>query len=131
AGMVFRGFSWCISFLVLARNSGKTYVTVECLSSAIGLVFNIIAFRFFGINGLGVSFTLWYVMYCIMMLVVARRMGLKISARSVWLSVYALVAVSLQILLYFTMPVWALITFASAASILSLILVLKLSGSRF
>ncbi len=131
AGMVFRGFSWCISFLVLARNSGKTYVTVECISSVTGLILNVVAYNYYGINGLGVSFTLWYLAYCIMMLIVARRIGLKVSGNSVWLTLYALTAVSIQIVLFFTMPVWALITFASATSILSLILVLKLSGSRF
>ncbi|MBD5254055.1 MAG: oligosaccharide flippase family protein [Bacteroides sp.] len=130
-GMVFRGFSWCISFLVLARNSGKTYVTVECLSSLVGLIFNFVAFRYYGIDGMGVAFTLWYLVYCIMMLIVGRRMGLAISSRSLWLSGYALCAVTIQVVLYFLLPVWALITFASAASILSLILVLKLSGSRF
>ncbi|MDE5786808.1 MAG: oligosaccharide flippase family protein [Duncaniella sp.] len=129
-GMVFRGFSWCISFLVLARNCGRIYVTVECISSVVGLVCNMVAFRYYGIDGLGVAFTIWYVVYCIMMIVVGRRLGLEISSRSLWLTLYAFTAVVLQVILYFLMPMWALISFASVTSILSVILLLKLSGSR-
>ncbi len=131
AGMVFRGFSWCYSFLLLAWNRGRIFVIIECISSVTGLVLNIIAFKLYGISGLGISFTVWYLIYSIMLVIVCHRLGVTVSRRSIRLMLYALVATSLQVAFHFLFPVWVQIAYASAATIFSLILLLKLSGSRF
>lgn len=72
-GVVLRGYAWCISFLMLARGDGRTYVTTEIISSLIGLALNIAGYRLGGLLGLGISFTLWYAVYAVMMSVVNVR----------------------------------------------------------
>lgn len=72
-GVVLRGYAWCISFLMLARGDGRTYVTTEIISSLIGLTLNIAGYRLGGLLGLGISFTLWYAVYAVMMSIVNVR----------------------------------------------------------
>lgn len=130
AGMVFRGISWCMSYLILARGDGKTYVWTESLSSVVGVVLNMAAFDRWGIDGLGLSFTLWYVVYTAIMVIVSRRAGLTMSAGAIRLMMLTLAAVVLQIIFFFYSSMWLMITFAIFTSIISLILILKLSGSK-
>lgn len=129
-GMVFRGISWCISFLILARGDGKTYIWTESLSSVIGVGLYIFAYDRWGIDGLGVAFTLWYVVYTIMMFVVMKRIGLRLSRTTVWLSLFTLIIVALQVMFFFMSEMWLMITFALFTSIISIQMIIKLSGSK-
>jgi len=81
-GVVLRGYAWCLSFLMLARGDGRTYVITEVVSVLIGFALNVAGYHFGGLSGLGLSFTLWYAVYAVMMTVVnARLYGGRMSRR--------------------------------------------------
>lgn len=62
-GVVIRGMSYCMSFVILAKGDGPTFIVTESLSAVAGLALNILGYEFFGIAGLGLSYTLWYLLY--------------------------------------------------------------------
>lgn len=126
AGMVFRGFSWCMSYGILARGEGPVYIWTETASSIIGLILNVIAYEYYGIAGFGISFTLWYMIYAAIIYAVTIRRGIKISTNALILTFIALIIASLQIVFYFTCDMWVLFGFALACIFFSLKSLLKL-----
>ena len=104
--MVLRGYSWCLSFLMLARGDGRTYIITEIVSSLIGLALNVTGYRYGGMLGLGLSFTLWYAVYAVMMVVVNVRLyGGRMSRRVTLTSLSVLAAViAIALILIFLKP---------------------------
>ena len=91
-GTIMRALSWCMAFVILARGDGKTYVITESVSAAVGLILNILFYRWWGITGLGLSFLVWYVVYTIIIaLVYFRHYHLSLSMGSVANWMWALV----------------------------------------
>lgn len=80
AGIVLRGVSWCMAFVILARGDGRTYLVTETVSGIVGLALNIAGYHFYGFLGLGVSYAVWYLVYTIIIWYVYRlRYGLRIG----------------------------------------------------
>lgn len=69
-GTVMRALSWCMAFVILARGDGRTYVITESVSAAVGLLLNILFYRWWGITGLGLAFLAWYVFYTVIIAIV-------------------------------------------------------------
>lgn len=89
-GTMFRAISWCMSYVVLARGDGKTFLIVEAMSGLIGLTLNIVFFETFGMLGLGVSYIIWYMLYALILYIVYRfNYGLKLGRGITRLIIYA------------------------------------------
>lgn len=87
-GTIFRAWSWCIAFLVLAKNDGAMYLVTELISAGVAIGLNILCYNRFGINGLGYAYTIWYLLYLVEVWVVCRwRYGLKLRQSAVWLPI--------------------------------------------
>lgn len=72
-GVLLRGVSYCMAYVILAKGDGPTFLLTESLSAMIALGLNIGAFMLWGIGGLGVSYTVWYLLYVAMVAVVYYR----------------------------------------------------------
>lgn len=68
-GTIFKAVSWSMAFVILAKGNGKVYIITESISSAIGLILNIIGYNMWGLAGIGISYVLWYFIYTIIMAV--------------------------------------------------------------
>ena len=78
--LIFRGISFCLAIVILARGEGRTYIITESLSSVIGLALNISFFHYWGYLGVAVSFIIWYFIYCIITGVVYyRNFGMRLT----------------------------------------------------
>lgn len=87
-GMVMRALSWCMSFVILAKGDGRTYVFTESISALVGLVLNIVFYGWWGLTGLGIAFLLWYVAYTLIIAFVYYRrydLSLPLSSVAHWL----------------------------------------------
>lgn len=85
-GTVFRAWSWCLAFVILAKGDGPVYLVTELLSALVAIVLNILFYDRWGIAGLGYAYTLWYIFYMTEMWVVCRmRYRLRLSRAAVWL----------------------------------------------
>lgn len=72
-GMFFRAASWSIAFIFMAKGASKLFFINELLANIYALVLNILGYKFFGLDGLGISFLLGYILYLIQVYVVCNR----------------------------------------------------------
>lgn len=96
-GTVFRAWSWCLAYVILAKSDGAVYLVTELLSALVAIGLNILFYEHWGIAGLGYAYILWYIFYMAEMWVVCRlRYRLKLRGDALWfpLAVFAICALS-------------------------------------
>jgi len=71
-GMFFKTVSWTIGFLFLAKGSTKIYFWGELIANIYFLILNLVGFKYFGLDGLGISFILGYVLYLVQVYIIAK-----------------------------------------------------------
>ena len=99
-GMIFRAISWCMAFVILAKGKGKIFFITEIISTITFLLIYIPAFKFFGLNGFGLAFLLWYLLYAIIIaLVYYRLFKLRLSVSCYKWLIWALLTSSTALLL--------------------------------
>ena len=64
-GMMFKLGSWLISYQIIARGDMKNFVVNETLSNVYSFVISIIGYKLWGLSGLGLAFTIGYLIYFI------------------------------------------------------------------
>lgn len=62
-GMYFKACSWSIAFIFLAKGTNKLYFWIELTANILELLLNLIGYHFWGLTGLGISFTIFYILY--------------------------------------------------------------------
>ena len=72
-GISFKAISWSIGFVLLAKGSGKLYFMTELLSDTITLALNIIGYHYWGLAGVGASYTIGFILYLAIIYVVCRH----------------------------------------------------------
>ncbi|MCM1077044.1 MAG: oligosaccharide flippase family protein [Bacteroides sp.] len=131
AGVVLRGFSYCMSYLILARGDGRTFLVTESVSAVAGLALNLGCYHLWGIAGLGVSYTLWYLLYVLIIGWVYRfryRLRLPWAIRRMVLAVLAVTLLSIVVGCIFAPLV--LLPFALIVSAVSLQRLYKMFRGR-
>lgn len=71
-GMLFKMASWAISFVFVAKGESKLFMINEVTSSAYILAFNLFGYKWMGLNGLGLSFMLSYIVYFLQVFFIAK-----------------------------------------------------------
>jgi O-antigen/teichoic acid export membrane protein len=61
-GMQFKAISWAMGYVYLAKGNGRLFLTMEVISGFVILLLNLLLYYFFGLNGLGISFILSYLL---------------------------------------------------------------------
>lgn len=80
-GVVARAFSYCLAYVMLAKGDGRVFMVTELTSGLVSVMLNILLFSFMGYEGLGIAYTVWYMVYAaMMMLICARRYNMKLPA---------------------------------------------------
>lgn len=72
-GISFKAISWAIGFVLLAKGSGKLYFFTELTSDVITLGLNIIGYHYWGLAGVGASYTIGFVLYLAVVYIVCLR----------------------------------------------------------
>lgn len=62
-GTIFRAISWCMAYVILARGNGKIFLLTESASAVTCITLNIFAYRYWGLEGLGMAYVAWYIIY--------------------------------------------------------------------
>ena len=79
-GTIFRAISWCMSFVILARGDGKIFLITETTSAITYITLYIIAYNNWGLDGLGIAYMAWYIIYTIIIGIVYKyRYNLSIG----------------------------------------------------
>lgn len=72
-GTIFRAVSWSMAFVILARGDGRIYLVTESLSAAIAVGLQIWGYSTGGLRGLGIAYTLWYMIYALIIALIYFR----------------------------------------------------------
>lgn len=59
-GMLFRAFSWSVSFVLLAKGAGSLYLITEVLADSLMFVLYLLGYTRWGLAGVGVAYLLAY-----------------------------------------------------------------------
>lgn len=72
-GISFKAISWAIGFVLLAKGSGKLYFITELISDTITLILNIIGYHYWGLAGVGASYTIGFILYLAVIYIVCHH----------------------------------------------------------
>jgi O-antigen/teichoic acid export membrane protein len=79
-GMSFKSASWAIAYQFIAKGELKLFIFNELIANTYLLALNFLGFKLYGFPGLGISFLIFYILYCIQVFLIARkRYNFKIS----------------------------------------------------
>lgn len=87
---VFKASSWCMAYVMLARGDGKIYLITEATDACVGLLLCIGAYSCVGLQGVGIAYILWYLLYTVIVGCVFRfRYKMRLRASVVFLALLA------------------------------------------
>jgi O-antigen/teichoic acid export membrane protein len=72
-GMFFKAASWSVAFLYLAKGVSNMFFLNELFVNSYSLVFNIIGYKYWGLDGLGIAFLACYVIYLLQVFIICNR----------------------------------------------------------
>lgn len=72
-GMYLRLASWVISFSFVAKAESKLFMLNEALACSYYVVFSVVGYYLGGLTGVGIAFTLQYLVYLIQVYLIARK----------------------------------------------------------
>lgn len=72
-GMLLRFASWVVSFLFVAKAESKLFMINEISATAYTLLFSVVGYKFWGLQGIGAAFALNYLVYFIQVYLIARH----------------------------------------------------------
>ena len=72
-GMMMRLAAWVISYLFVAKAESKLIIKLEFSVNLYYLIFSVVGYKLFGLEGLGIAFALEYAVYFIQCYLIARK----------------------------------------------------------
>ena len=62
-GMVFKATSWSMGYLILAKGDSSLFIRTSIFFNSVLLTLNILGYRWGGLEGLGISFLIYYIIH--------------------------------------------------------------------
>jgi len=72
-GMLFKAAAWSMGFSIIAKGDNKLLIYTEIIGNTIVLLFNLVGYTLWGLNGIGISFAASYLVYFILIFVLVKR----------------------------------------------------------
>jgi O-antigen/teichoic acid export membrane protein len=73
--------SWTLSYIVLAKGESLTFFLYEFAGGSILLIANYLGFKYFGLQGLGIAFLIYNIIYCIILIFINyKRFKIQLSS---------------------------------------------------
>lgn len=72
-GFFFKTASWLLGFVVLAKGSTKLFFRCELVANLYITIMNCVGYYYWGLQGLGISFIVGYILYLLQMLYVTKK----------------------------------------------------------
>lgn len=75
-GMLFKAVSWSMGYILIAKGDSKIFIKTALGFSIFSLIINILGYYFYGLEGLGFSFLLYYLIhFFVVKLITKKRYG--------------------------------------------------------
>jgi O-antigen/teichoic acid export membrane protein len=88
-GMFFKAATWSVGFILLAKGATRLFFYSELASNIFILLLNILGYKFWGLNGLGLSFLISYVLIFIQVFLIA-KIKYQFSFRNEFIKIFML-----------------------------------------
>lgn len=72
-GMLFKTVSWGIGYILIAKGDSKLFITNSIIFNIASLALNIIGYYFLGLEGLGLSYLIYYIIHFFAMRIIAKK----------------------------------------------------------
>ncbi|MBF4466107.1 O-antigen translocase [Flavobacterium sp. LC2016-12] len=72
-GMLFRAVSWAMGFILIAKGDSKMFIKTAIGFNILSLVMNILGYYFYGLEGLGFSFCLYFLFHFIGLKIITKK----------------------------------------------------------
>jgi O-antigen/teichoic acid export membrane protein len=80
-GMLFKAVSWSMGYILIAKGDSKIFIKTAVGFSIFSLIINIFGYYFYGLEGLGLSFLIYYLIHFIVVkLITKKRYGFFFDA---------------------------------------------------
>jgi PST family polysaccharide transporter len=124
-GFSFKAISWSIGFVLLAKGSGKLYFITELLSDTITLMLNVVGYYYWGLAGVGASYTVGFILYLVIIYVVCRRHYNIEPGRKAWIMTAITTLVALTTYATYVHVRWLAWAIAAVTCVVSVLLLYK------
>lgn len=94
-GISFKAISWAIGFVLLAKGKGKLYLYTELASDVITLSLNIIFYHYYGLAGVGASYTIGFIIYLAIIYGVCRHNYDIRPGKKAWIATFITTIISI------------------------------------
>lgn len=75
-GMVIKAVSWSMGYILIARGDSRVFVKTSIFFNSVFLISNIAGFHFYGLQGLGITFLINYIIHFLgLKLITAKKYG--------------------------------------------------------
>ena len=64
-GMIFKAVSWSMGYMIIAKGDSKVFIKTAIGFNAILLLINIVGYHYGGLEGIGISFFIYYIIHFI------------------------------------------------------------------
>lgn len=72
-GMLFRAVSWSMGYILIAKGDSKMFLRTAILFNLLLLVMNVLGYYFYGLQGLGISFVLYYSLHFLILKIITKK----------------------------------------------------------
>lgn len=105
-GISFKATSWALGFVLLAKGDGKLYFITELISDTITLALNFVGYHYWGLAGVGASYTVGFILYLAVIYVVCHRhYNISIGTKA-WIATAITTLIAIATLISYTHLRW-------------------------
>jgi O-antigen/teichoic acid export membrane protein len=72
-GMLFKAVSWSIGYILIAKGDSSLFIKTEIIFNIVSLTLNVLGYYFWGLEGLGFSFFIYYLIYFFGIKIIAKK----------------------------------------------------------
>ncbi|WP_369752389.1 oligosaccharide flippase family protein [Flavobacterium sp. WC2409] len=72
-GMLFRAVSWSMGFVLIAKGDSKMFLRTAIGFNVISLLLNILGYTYYGLEGLGFSFLIYYIIHFVGLKIISKK----------------------------------------------------------
>jgi O-antigen/teichoic acid export membrane protein len=72
-GMLFRAVSWSMGYIIIAKGDSNIFIKTALGFSVLSLILNVFGYYFYGLEGLGFSFFVYYLIHFLVLKIITKK----------------------------------------------------------
>lgn len=127
-GIILKAVSWTMGYVILAKGRGKLYLISEITSCIVCIATTCISYSMFDIPGLGIAFSLWYLIYTMVLwYIIQHYIKIRPGRKVAIVSISATILTAIVAVAHTFIPGWWSLVAAAMLAISALVFLRKLA----